>query len=363
MMKIGLVGCGAISGIYLQKLTGTFTNVTITAVADLNESRAREKAEQFGIPRIMTLDQMLADDGIDLILNLTTPRSHYSINKKALLAGKHVYVEKPLALTYAEGKELIEIAQSKGLYVGCAPDTFLGAGIQTCIDLIQKGAIGKPVGGATFMLCHGHELWHPDPAFYYDFGGGPLFDMGPYYVTALVRMLGRAESVVSYCGRTYETRTSGKGESIPVKVDTHDVGLIRFACGAIVSVTTSFDVWHQSMPKFHLFGTEGTLKVPDPNSFGGPVELAARDQADFHTVDLITPYAENSRGIGVSELALACEEKRVNNASGYLALHVLEIMESIIRSNAEHREIVLESSPSELVPMDWSAPVGQLKTK
>ncbi|MBR5942110.1 MAG: Gfo/Idh/MocA family oxidoreductase, partial [Clostridia bacterium] len=221
-MNIGIVGCGNISGIYLENLTRKFKNVTVAAVADLDEGRARAKAEEYGIPRVMTLEEMLADGGIDLILNITTPLSHYSINKQALLAGKHVYVEKPLALNYAEGKELIELAESKGLYVGCAPDTFLGAGIQTCCEQIKSGAIGRPVAGSAFMMCHGHEGWHPSPDFYYDYGGGPLFDMGPYYVTALVRMLGRAESVFAYGGRASDTRVIGseprRGEVIPVKV-------------------------------------------------------------------------------------------------------------------------------------------------
>ena len=366
-MNIGIVGCGNISGIYLENLTRKFKNVTVAAVADLDECRARAKAGEYGIPRVMTLEEMLADGGIDLILNITTPLSHYSINKQALLAGKHVYVEKPLALNYAEGKELIELAESKGLYVGCAPDTFLGAGIQTCCEQIKSGAIGRPVAGSAFMMCHGHEGWHPSPDFYYDYGGGPLFDMGPYYVTALVRMLGRAESVFAYGGRATDTRVIGseprRGEVIPVKVDTHNAGVIRFANGAIVTLVTSFDVWNHWMPIMQIYGTEGSLNVPDPNNFGGDVKVATQENMDFHDVELVSPYTENSRGIGVSELALALEEERVNNASGRLGLHVLEIMDGFVRSSAEHREIVLESPPSDPVPLDWSAPVGELRTK
>ena len=366
-MKIGLVGCGNISDIYLKNLTTLFQNVTIYACADLDEEKVKNAVEKYNIPYSMTFDEMLACDEIDMILNLTTPGSHYTLSKRALLAGKHVYVEKPLALTYAEGKELIELANEKGLYMGCAPDTFMGAGIQTCIELIQEGKIGRPVAGSAFMMCHGHEGWHPSPEFYYDFGGGPLFDMGPYYVTALVRMLGRAESVFAYGSKAYEERTitsqNKYGQKIPVKVDTHNAGLIRFENGAIITLVTSFDVWQHSMPNIEIYGTEGSLKVPDPNGFGGPVLLATPENREYQEVPLRTCYDENSRGLGLSELALAKEENRMNNVSGQLGLHVLEIMEGFVRSAKEGKMIMLESSPSERVPLDWSVEKGILKTK
>ena len=190
-MKIGLVGCGNISGIYLENLTNVFQNTSFYACADLDAEKAKNAAEKYNISHIMTFEQMLECQDIDIILNLTTPKGHYPISKQALLKGKHVYVEKPLALTYAQGKELIEIARKKGLYIGCSPDTFLGAGIQTCAQLIKDGQIGKPIAATAFMMCHGHESWHPDPEFYYNIGSGPLFDMGPYYITALVRLLGK----------------------------------------------------------------------------------------------------------------------------------------------------------------------------
>ena len=366
-MNIGLVGCGNISDIYLKNLTTLFQNVTIYACADLDEEKVKNAVEKYNIPNVMTFDEMLACDEIDMILNLTTPGSHYTLSKKALLAGKHVYVEKPLALTYAEGKELVELAKEKGLYMGCAPDTFMGAGIQNCIELIQEGKIGRPVAGSAFMMCHGHESWHPSPEFYYDFGGGPLFDMGPYYVTALVRMLGRAESVFAYGSKAYEERTitsqNKYGQKIPVKVDTHNAGLIRFENGAIITLVTSFDVWQHSMPNIEIYGTEGSLKVPDPNGFGGPVLLATPDNREYHEVPLMTPYDENSRGLGLSELALAKEENRMNNVSGQLGLHVLEIMDAFVRSAKEGKMIVLESTPSESVPLDWNVEKGVLKTK
>lgn len=368
MIRVGIVGCGNISGIYMENLTKLFASaVQVVACADLDAEKAKNAAEKYGIPQILTLDEMLLSPEIDLVLNLTTPGGHYPISKKALLAGKHVYSEKPLALRYADGKELLQIATEKGLYLGCAPDTFLGAGIQTCMDLIESGKIGRPTAATAFMMCHGHESWHPSPAFYYDVGGGPLFDMGPYYVTALVKLLGRAESVFAYASKAHEERTITSkplyGEKIPVRVDTHTAGLIRFENGAIATLIMSFDIWAHGLPKIEIYGTEGSLSVPDPNKFGGPVKLATPTEKRFEEVELISPYTQNSRGIGLAETALAIGEGRINHASGQLALHVLEIMDALDRSAALGAPVTLESSPTAAAPLDWSVPVGEIKTK
>ena len=217
------------------------------------------------------------------------------------------------------------------------------------------------------MMSHGPESWHPNPEFFYDFGGGPLFDMGPYYITALVRLLGKADSVFSYGTKAFEERTAGHkdklGEKIPVKVDTHHAGLIHFENGAIATLVTSFDVWKHSMPHIELYGTEGTLNVPDPNCFSGTVRLYTTKNREFTEMPLTTPYTENSRGIGLSEMILAVNENCINNASGSLALHVLEIMEGFVRSAREGQMIRLESSPSASVPMDWTVKTGELRTK
>lgn len=366
-MNIGLVGCGNISDIYLKNSSELFVDTTIFACADLDTEKVKKAAETYKIPHIMTFEEMLDCENIDIILNLTTPRSHYSLSKKALLKGKHVYSEKPLALTYEEGKELLEIAKENNLYIGCAPDTFLGAGIQTCAQLIKNGEIGAPIGAAAFMMCHGHESWHPDPAFYYDIGGGPLFDMGPYYITALVRLLGRANSVMAYSSKTFQERTITSqpkcGQKIEVKIDTHVAGLIHFENGAIATLIMSFDVWKHSMPNIEIYGTDGSLKVPDPNEFGGKVLLADSQNTEYQEIPLISPYNENSRGIGLAETVLAQKENRINNASGALALHVLEIMDSLIKSAHQGKIILLESSPSDEVALDWNVKKGTLKTK
>ncbi len=365
-MNIGILGCGNISGIYLQNLTKLFKNTEVVAVCDLDEQKARNAAEAYGIPKVMSFEQMLESKEVDTVLNITTPAGHYPLSKQALEAGKNVYIEKPLCLTYAQGKELVALAKEKGLRLGCAPDTFLGAGIHTSIKAVRDGAIGRPIGGFASMMCHGHESWHPAPEFYYDFGGGPLFDMGPYYITALVRMLGRAKSVFAYGTKGFEERVitaeGRKGDRIPVKVNTHSVGVIEFENGALITVTMSFDVFNHSIPCIEIYGTEGSISVPNPNDFWGNVKVD-RCWSGWTDVELINKYTDNSRGIGLAEMALAESEGREHNASGELALHVLEIMEGFNVSAEEGRKVELESSPGELIELDWDAPIGELKTK
>lgn len=329
-VNIGVVGCGNISGIYFSNLTKVFLNTNVYACADLDRERAEAAKEKYGIEKIMTFEEMLKCDEIEIILNLTTPKSHYPICKKALEAGKHVYVEKPLSLTYEQGAELKKIADEKGLLLGGAPDTFLGAGISTCRKLIDDGYIGKPIGATAFMMCKGHESWHPDPEFYYEKGGGPMFDMGPYYLTALVNLLGSVDYV---CGMNTMPRkeriiTSEKkyGKVIPVETDTHVSGMLKFSCGAVASIITSFDVIRSNLPRMEIYGTKGTLLVPDPNTFGGPVMLATADGSGFKEIPLTHIYAENSRGVGVSDMADCVINGGKNRAGAELTLHVLEIM-------------------------------------
>jgi len=346
--NIGVVGCGNISGIYLQNLTRTFDNVNVYAVADLIEENARRQAEAYGIERIMTFEEMLADDNIQIILNITTPPIHFDVCRRALEGGKHVYVEKPLSLNFAEGKQLVELAEAKGLRIGCAPDTFMGAGIQTCRKIIDDGIIGEVTGATAFMVCHGHESWHPNPEFYYKKGGGPMFDMGPYYLTALVNLIGPAVSVAGMTGMATPTRTitsqPKNGTIIEVEVPTHVNGLLRFANGAIGNIITSFDVWGSSLPRIEIYGTKGALMVPDPNCFNGEVKLFLPGEG-WKSMPLTHPYDANSRGVGLSDMAAAIQEGRADHrASGKLALHVLEIMESIHVSSDEKREIALSST-------------------
>lgn len=365
-MNIGLVGCGNISDTYFQNLTNLFAGLSVYACSDLSREKVTAAAEKYGIEHIMSFEEMITCDKIDLILILTPPKAHYPLAREALMKGKHVYMEKPLSLTYAQGKELLALSREKGLYLGCAPDTFMGAGIQTCIRLVEDGRIGTPFAATAFMMYPGPERWHPDPGFFYEVGGGALYDMGPYYLTALVRLLGKAESVMAYSVRPIPQRVIGsgekKGQKVDVQIDTHVTGLIRFESGAVATLAMSFDVIQHSMPNLEIYGTEGSIKVPDPNCFGGPVLLATQEDPQFRECPLVSPYTEESRGLGLADTVLALREHRQNNASGALALHVLEIMEGLTRSAQEGKQIRIESTPSAPVPLDWNAPVGCLKT-
>lgn len=342
-MKIGIIGCGNISDIYLKNLTSTFVNTQVWAVCDLFEERALAAKEKYNIPNVFTFDEMLGCNDIQIIINLSTPQGHFDICKKVLEAGKHVYVEKPLSLKMEQGKELKELAKKNGLLLGCAPDTFLGAGLQTCRKAIDDGLIGDVIGATAFMVCHGHESWHPDPEFYYDIGGGPMFDMGPYYLTALVSLIGPAKTVAGMNSITFGERTitSEKkfGKIIDVKVPTHVTGTIEFKNGAIATVITSFDVWGSNLPRIEIYGSRGTLIVPDPNTFGGEVKIKTYFQNEFSDLPLTHIYSENSRGLGVAEMADALCNNMNNIANGDLACHVLEIMHAFHES-AEKRTFI-----------------------
>lgn len=358
--RIGVIGCGNISSIYLQNLTQRFASVTVTAVADLIPERAREKAEKYGVPRVLETDALLHDPEVDLVLNLTTPQGHYAICHQALSAGKPVYVEKPLSISLEHGLALKTLARHNGLLLGAAPDTFLGAGIQTCLDIIHSGVIGRPIGATAFMTNHGHESWHPDPEFYYQTGGGPMFDMGPYYLTALYALLGPAKRVTGSTAISFKQRTitSSKknGQLIDVEVPTHVTGLIDFASGAIGTIITSFDVWAADLPRIEIYGSKGTLSVPDPNTFAGPVRIRLAGEQDFHPVDMDRPHQENSRGLGLVDMARAWREGACDHrASGDLALHVLESMHAFHQASDENRHIYLKTSFAQPAPLERDA--------
>jgi predicted dehydrogenase len=344
-MKVGIIGCGNISEIYLTNLSTRFGNVEVAAVADLVPERASAKAAEHRIPRACSVEEMLADPSIGAILNLTIPRAHAEVCLAALGAGKHVYTEKPLSVSLKDGERIQALSRKKGLRVGGAPDTFLGGGIQTCIRLINEGAIGAPVAAEAFMLCHGHESWHPDPGFYYQPGGGPVFDMGPYYITALLALLGPAERVMGSASAHIPRRVVGSGpkvgEVIEVAVPTHITGTIDFACRATATVIMSFEVWHSTLPCIEVHGTDGSLLVPDPNGFGGPVKIRAPQDKEWREVPVELPYAENSRGLGLSEMVDAIGAGRPHRASGDLALHALEIMHALHEASSSGRAVNL----------------------
>jgi predicted dehydrogenase len=334
MQRIGIVGIGNISKIYLDNLSGMFgKRVKLTAVMNTTFEKARKAAADYNVKAFKTLDEMLTSDDVDIILNITPPKQHYEIALAAVKAGKHVYNEKPICTKRKDAARLLKTAAKMGIRVGCAPDTFLGAGIQTCKKVIDDGLIGKPIGVNSFMMSHGPESWHPSPHFFYKDGGGPMFDVGPYYLTALISLLGFVARVSGSAGINSPTRIITNqyqyGEIINVEVPTHIAGTLDFASGAVGVLVTSFDVHSHSLPYMEIYGTEGTLKVPDPNTFGGPVLVRRMGEEQWSTIPLINEYSDNSRGLGIAEMAEAIEETRPHLASGELAFHVLDIMQGI----------------------------------
>lgn len=329
-LGVGVVGCGNISSIYLEN-SAKFVNLEPVACADLVPERAEAQAEKHGVPKACSIEDLLADPAVDIVLNLTVPKAHAEVAGAALAAGKHVYNEKPLALEIEEARSLLERAGSAGLRVGCAPDTFLGAGLQTCRKLIDEGAIGKPVSATAFIMGRGPEGWHPDPDFFYKPGAGPMFDMGPYYLTALVFLMGPVRRLAGLAGKGFGEREIGsephKGEKIRVEVPTTVKGLLEFEQGGMATLETSFDIMgRHNLPLIEIHGTEGSLSVPDPNFFGGPVRLGRKDGEDWEEIPLAFGQAENSRGFGVADMAAAIGSGRPHRASGELAAHVLDLM-------------------------------------
>ncbi|GIF77746.1 Gfo/Idh/MocA family protein [Asanoa siamensis] len=349
-MRIGVVGCGKISGIYFKNLT-QLPQTQVVRCADLDVERAKASAERFGVPAAGSVEDLLADPDVELVVNLTIPAAHVEVGLAAISAGKHVYGEKPLALTAAAGRRLLTAADQAGVRVGSAPDTFLGAGVQTVRALLDEGAIGTPLSGAVFMLSPGHERWHPQPDFYYQAGGGPLFDMGPYYLTALVNLLGPVAAVSAVATRGFPVRHTPQGRAIPVEVPTHVNAVLEFAGGATVTAVFSFDVPASTIPHgIEIYGSTGTVVLDDPNHFGGPVLVRGRDDAGWREEPLRTPWSADSRGIGVAEMVAAIEAGRDHRASEALALHVLDTMETIHVAAERGTRLPVESAAARPAP-------------
>ena len=361
-VKTAVVGCGNISHVYL-KANRKFEILDIVAVADRIPERAQAKAAENGIPRVATVEEILADADIEIVVNLTVPKAHGEVNLAALAAGKSAYTEKPFCIERADGRQCLALAGEKGLRTGGAPDTFMGGGIQTCIKLIDDGWIGRPVAATAFMLCHGHESWHPDPEFFYEVGGGPMFDMGPYYLTALVAMLGPVRRVTGSTSISLPERTITNekkyGKKVQVETPTHIAGVMDFASGAVGTIITSFDIWGHSLPRIEVYGTEGTLFVPDPNTFGGPV-LVQRGGEDRREMPLTHGYAEDTRGLGVADMAVALRTGRPHRASGELAYHVLDLMQAFHDASATGSHIDVQSTCDRPAPLPLGLLFGTL---
>jgi len=360
--KVGVIGCGNICGAYL-KANETFEMVDIVACADLVMDRAEAAARQHNIPRACSVEDLLADPEIEIVVNLTIPKAHAEINLAALKAGKCVHTEKPFAVTRADGKSVLQAAGDKGLLVGGAPDTFMGPGLQNCRKLIDDGAIGEPVAATAFMLCRGHESWHPNPGFFYEPGGGPMFDMGPYYLTALISLLGPVKRVCGSARISFPERTisaeKNKGKKITVTTPTHIAGVMDFASGAVVTIITSFDVCAHRLPHIEIYGSEGTIQVPDPNGFWGSIFLqrAGEEQKEMPLVD---NFGSGHRGIGVADMACALRSGRPHRANGKMAYHVLDVMQSFNDASENSAYVHLESTCDRPAALPLGLAPGQL---
>ncbi|MFD4507026.1 Gfo/Idh/MocA family protein [Streptomyces sp. NPDC058457] len=351
-LGIGIVGAGKISGAYLSTLEG-LRSLRLTAVTDLDPARARSAAERTGAAEAPDVAALVARDDVDAVLNLTIPAAHAEVALTALAAGKHVYGEKPLAANRKEADAVLAAAREAGLRVGCAPDTVLGTGTQTARKAVDDGLIGRPVAATAFMTSAGHESWHPDPEFYYRPGGGPLLDMGPYYLSALVHLLGPVVRVTGASSRPRAERTIGSGPRagtvFPVEVDTHITGVLEHAGGALSTLVMSFDVRAARLPRIEVHGTEASLSVPDPNGFDGAVELHRGD--GWQTLPVSAGYRDTGRGIGLADLAEALAQGRPHRASAELAAHVLDVMLTLTDAADQGRALPVTSTCERPAPL------------
>jgi predicted dehydrogenase len=351
--RVGVVGLGVISRAYLDTLVGR-SAVRVTAVADLDASRSAAVAAELPGVRALSVRELLSSPDVDTVLNLTIPAAHAEIALGAIGHGKNVYGEKPLAAELSDARAVLEAADKAAVGVGCAPDTVLGTGVQTARAAVEAGAVGRPLFASAAMVTPGHERWHPHPDFYYTAGGGPLLDMGPYYLSSLVHLLGPVRAVTGASSRLRTERVIGSGpragERIPVEVDSHVSGILEHEGGALTTLTTSFDGVATTAAPIEVHGEKGTLTVPDPNHFDGEVRLLELGAAQWRTLPPSAGYAGATRGVGLLDFVSA-DGQRAPRASGELALHVLETMTALLRSSAEGRRIELSTSVERPAPV------------
>jgi predicted dehydrogenase len=362
-VKVGIIGVGNISPAYINGVR-SFEILELVALADLDVERTKARAKEFNVPKAYSVDELLADPEIEIVVNLTIPQAHAQVNLKILQAGKNVYAEKPFGLNRAEGKPVLDAAAAGNLLVGCAPDTFMGGGLQTCRKLIDDGAIGEPVAAVAYMAGHGPESWHPNPTFFYQRGGGPMFDMGPYYLTALVNLIGPVKRVTASARASFAERTATSkemnGAKLAVEIPTHIAGVLDFASGAVGNLIMSFDIWSHNLPRIEIYGSEGSLSVPDPNTFGGPVKIRKATDGDWKDVKLTHGYTENMRGIGVADMAYALSSGRPQRASGALAYHVLDLMQAFHDASDTGQHIAIQSTVAQPAPLPTGLKPGTL---
>ncbi len=363
--KIGIIGCGMISGAYL-KAASRFRNIEVVAGSDLIPGRAKAKMEEFAefgynentfkafdAKPDGTNAELLANPEIEVVINLTPPKEHSKVDLEILNAGKHCYSEKPFGVNLEDARKVMKLAEEKGLRCGCAPDTFLGGGQQTARKLIDDGWIGKPLAGTALVLGRGPEKW-PQAPFFFDYGAGPMLDLGPYYITTLVNMLGPAKRVTALCKKFTDTRVGGPKtvpQVYPINVNTHLAGVVEFECGALITVMSSFDVWKHGHCPIEIYGSEGSLQVPDPNTFGGPVRVFRAGFSDWQEVPMPFGYQDNSRSVGAVDMVYSIKSGRPHRANNKLAFHVLEIMCAFDKSNTTGAPVEIESTCERPAPL------------
>ena len=361
---VAVVGAGNISKQYLDNLT-TFPDLKVLVVADLLEDAAKTRAKEYGIPEWGGLDAALGHPDVEIIVNLTIPAAHVEVATAAVNAGKHVWTEKPFSLDRQSGLGLLSTAEAAGIRLGCAPDTFLGAGLQTARRIIERGDIGTPLTALTMFQTPGPESWHPNPAFLFQHGAGPLFDMGPYYLTALVQTFGSVRRVAAVGSASKATRVIGSGpkagEQFPVEVPTHVSAMAEFDGGASSHSIFSFESPRTNMGFVEITGTEATLSVPDPNYFTGDIRLWRAGDEEWTTIPATGPA--NGRGMGVLDMARSLRAGTSHRATGALAYHVLDTMVSISESAGAGVFVDVESTapPSAALPEDWRPETATLR--
>jgi predicted dehydrogenase len=341
-----------------------FEILEVVSCCDLFAERSRARSEEFPGVAACGIDDILGDDEVDVVLNITWPKAHAEVGVAALKAGKHVYHEKPVAVTREDAKKLLQTAKAKKRRIGCAPDTFLGGGLQTCRKLIDDGWIGEPLGATAFMMGRGPEGWHPEPHSFYQFGAGPMLDVGVYYVTALVSLLGPIKRVTGSARISFAERFIGSqphyGEMIKVEVPTFIAGTMDFAGGAVGNIVASFDIWKSQVPRIEIYGSDGVLSVPDPNTFGGPVKVFRAGAADWQEMPLTHGYAENYRGLGITDMAYAIRSGRKHRASGEMAYHVLDVMHAFGEASEGGKHVAIRSTCERPAPLPLGLRKGVL---
>ncbi|MFA3920376.1 Gfo/Idh/MocA family protein [Ruegeria hyattellae] len=366
-LGVGIIGCGSISAAYL-KLSPLFKGLEIRAVADINKEAAEKRAMEFNV-RAETVYALLAADDIDVIVNLTIPEAHFDLTQRILEAGKHAYSEKPLVLTLEQGKALRDLAEARGLRIGSAPDTFLGGSHQQARTVIDEGQIGRVIGGTCHVMSRGMEHWHPNPDFFFQPGAGPILDLGPYYITNLIQLIGPVKAVCAMTAASFPTRTISNGprngEPIPVNTPTNIHAILEFENGALVTLGASWDVWTNSHPYMELYGTDGTLQVPDPNFFGGKVcksekngDLTPLPISDHpfgipNEVHGDDEHQANYRTAGLADMIQAIAEGRQHRCNIDLAVHAIDVMTSIL--SAGERRSWVETTTTCIKPAPLSA--------